>query len=272
MTNEIKTSADTIDAVMATFCTEYSPHFAITIERSNLWQRMLSKFAPKVIQSAAHILMSLPNEFPPRIGMMHDKCASISEGELFEPTSSDAWGNILKAVASNSRGDDINLTDMERAAYKKTGDGTLAGIGKSQNIDATRANFERAFNALVKKQRLERAISPDILAFANSCSKSQKSRLTSGNNAMESQPEPHRDRFKKEDILKEIAKFKETAQFKQAAEVPPFATQEPSIKNATNDGNKLTEEQITAFFGGDGLSKIEDMLGKSLNKMRKDNL
>jgi hypothetical protein len=131
--------------------------------RVRVWEHVLSEFDDETILHAALHLISTRPEWPPDVAMMRAQCVSLVSGELLSETGSEAWECIIKKVNH----EDIDLTDVQKAALKQTGR-TIFDLRNTSisNLATDRARYIEAFDKLVEKKRMERMTLPQVKAFA----------------------------------------------------------------------------------------------------------
>jgi hypothetical protein len=142
---------------MNIFNEEYPGKFLSSKSRKKVWLRMLGDYPSEVVYAAAYHLIAISPNWPPNVAKMRETIVGLMHGELDTPNGAEAWEKILLKIQDETA---VQLTELEKKALAQTG--TLYDLRRSENSAVDRARYINAFEALVKKQHLERTTLPEI--------------------------------------------------------------------------------------------------------------
>jgi hypothetical protein len=158
---------DQVTEIMALFLNEYRGQFTINETRITLWMAMLGEFEENIVRAAALHVISEGTGFPPPVGAVRRACVDLRDGELDALRAPEAWILVLGELQS-PEGKVSNLPELAREALKSVG--TLYDLGKSVNIGMDRAQFIKAYTALMERRQRERSMIPAV-KFLNQANK-----------------------------------------------------------------------------------------------------
>jgi hypothetical protein len=123
---------------------------------------MLSDLEDDPFLAAIMHLSTTKMDFPPSIAEIREQTLNLMHGELEAPSAIDAWERIWARI----KGDEtIVLSDAEKRAREHVGG--IWHLKNSQNSTFDRAQFCRAYDELVRRQRLERQATPAVKQYVD---------------------------------------------------------------------------------------------------------
>jgi hypothetical protein len=146
----------TVGRVMKLFNSEFPGKFDTSEQRVETWNYMLDGIDGEILLNAAMHLAAEPRQWPPSIGELRTLAISMAHGELAPPSASEAWERVLRKVQRR----DVELTELDKSALARVG--SIWDLRHSTMLQADRARFLEAYDAIVKKRDEKRNALPSV--------------------------------------------------------------------------------------------------------------